>query len=207
MTLNAQRISTRREIERELFTLGLTRQDIATTMQIDSGSIANDLKYLGGFQAFPDTSHLTNNKRRNRAYQKALETYATLSFATLQYPNWIEHNFEWWPIKSFEPDVVHGVVDALKQYLDIKHIRGIADGVACMVYELANPIDAPEYTAHRNLLRAIFGETKMNISGEVLLDRFLNHCRENSVFPTRFQAQSSRSASKTYIDSMECVMP
>lgn len=181
-TSRTQEVVKRREIERELFTFGLTRQDVATALGIDISSVANDLKYLG---PFPDTSYLTPTERRSKAYSKALEIYATLSFATRQYPNWKEHNFEWWPIKSNDPDVVQGVIDALVEYLDIKRIRGIADGVASMVDKLSNPIDLSMYRAHRNLLEAVFGKKRVNVDGEFLLEGFLEQSRRNSVFPNR----------------------
>ena len=150
MLSTSQRIklNTRREIERKLITLGLTHQDIATALGIDTGSISNDLDKIGKVEVVFGMTSLTNTQRRDKAFNACLREWFLIHDSISDYS------------KKFglDQEMVNGIETALSTYLDIKRLNGIAEGVATFLDAMMYPADPTEYTPYRRLLCAIFGE-------------------------------------------------
>jgi hypothetical protein len=101
-------LAVRREIERDLFNLGLTFQDVATAFGLDSSSVYNDFKQLGGRNSFP-VPNLNTSERRNIVYQLAFKVYAKLVT-------------EFFAEKE-ESDVDGGIRKALASYLGVSRLE------------------------------------------------------------------------------------
>lgn len=140
-------ISTRREVERKLVSLGLSHQDIATALDIDSGSVRNDLEKIGAVEVMFDMTNLTNAQRRDKAFNLALREWFEIHDSICNYSKKLGIAYE----------VVNGIETALSAYLDIKRLNGFAEGVATFINTMIYPVDPPEYVPYRQLLLAIFG--------------------------------------------------
>ncbi len=164
--------SVRREIGRELFTLGLTQQDVATALDLDSIVVKKDYDGFGGKSAFPDFGVL-NDERRNRVYGNALLVYAKMLDGQKLTDN------------GESAAAAHGVFKALGVYLDVKHIKAVAEGVARILNALINPFDPPEYVPYRTLLHALFGERECIMSGQRVFSEYFDEIAYIATAPNR----------------------
>ncbi len=176
-------LATRREIGRNLFNLGMTVQDVATALGLDSSSVYNDFNQLGGRDAFPipDLDSKSHSERRDIVYSLAFKMYAKIVMT---------------PIDQVVERVTHdGLIEALAAYLDIKYLHGIAEGVWSANRPRMFPVDSEEYQGYRELLRAVFGARrsdllrflyhKKKMNGEGLFELYVKDVSRGKKPPTR----------------------
>lgn len=168
-------IDMRRIIVRKLVVLGLSQQDIATALGIDTSSVRNDLDKIGEVEMVFDTTGLTTKERRDWAFH-----YSFLEY--LRVKSLIGHTMMKFGAKA-ETD--SDLADTLDVYLDTRRIMGIADGLISAIEVMINPADPPEYQPYRQLLWAVFGETVHKITKGKLLTEFHFHVCKNGVLVTR----------------------
>ena len=152
----------RRKIVKRLFTMGLSRDEVANALSIDSGSADNDLRRLGGMAAFP-AMKLPAVERRTRAFAAALKRYAGM------------HGL------SESAILDAGERQALARYLDLSRIQAAAEGIAAVVRRMIHPNDPKRYENYRHLLHAIFKDAPETVSGEVVLARYFDAVKEKRV--------------------------
>lgn len=137
----------RREAVRVLASLGLSYQDIATAMDIDIGSVMNDVKKIVPVAMRFEVEGLTSPQRRDKAFNHALHEWLAIHKNISDYSGRL----------GVDRDVVDCIEAALVAYLDMRRLNGIAEGVAAFVNTMLYPSDPPEYLPYRQLLMAIFG--------------------------------------------------
>jgi hypothetical protein len=138
----SQELAARREVERELFTLGLTIQDVATAMKLDLSSVRNDFGILGGKETFPSPAEI-NSEYRKKIYRDSLLKYAGMVSAPL--------------VKKLDSKNLR-LESALANYLHMEQASRIAAGIEMVIDSLIHPNDPPEFKRYRELLVEIFGQ-------------------------------------------------
>lgn len=147
-------LETRRQVERKLMSFGLTYQDVATAIGVDTGSVVNDLKKIGEVTVVFDTSGLTNIQRRNKAFNCAIREW----FSIVDVSDYTKR-------LDIDQEVARSVINALYVYLNMKRINGVIDGVFSSIQSLINPTDPAEYVPYRHLLNAVFHQRKSTKEG------------------------------------------
>lgn len=174
--MSKDQIAVRRDIEWYLFIIGLSIQEVARVMDINSGSVRNDYDYLGGREAFPQ-SNLSLAEQKNQAYANCLLLYSQLIFGKLQGKFALR-------LEGKSEEMKSELRLALEEYLDIHRMRNVADGLVSMVNLLCRPIDPIEYRSHRALLNAIFGPPKA-LSAQDFLLSYLWQISVHNIIPER----------------------
>lgn len=153
----------RREIVHHLLEAGLSVLDISRTLDIDPQTVQNDFKGLGGKKAYP-TLAMSQTERTGKSFAAALHMYASLITKRKRAITVLD-------------EARSGLIQALENYLDVKHLLIVSEGLASMIQLLCNPADPPEYRAHRFLLQVLFGLQTEIVSGDKLFKNFLMEVR------------------------------
>ena len=165
-------ISDRREVVKMLYGLGLSYQEVANALNDSVSAIINDVKKLGGADAFPGHVSVQTPEIKTLNFQAALVAYIELRPSRKKCPLGAQ---------------------ALGRYLGIREAEIFACGIATAMNVLLRPQYPPERRSYHILLRAIFGDRAgawesdipVHPNDGVLLD-YLEAVRDKKVpLPTR----------------------
>lgn len=138
-------LDVRRVVEETLFVIGLTAQEVATSLGISRNTIEHDIKAY--FSQKPDvviakgkSSQIAQDQAFGVALLKLIECEDICTRSKREYP--------------FE----QALLNALRIYVNVPKLKAVALGVSGVVeYKSSIRQDPPRYRNYRNLLGAVFG--------------------------------------------------